>query len=62
MSDIINSSLEEQEELPEYKVQANLYKDEANESFQNGNIDEAIRLFSMAIDLDPDNHVFYSNR
>ena len=46
----------------EYKVQANLLKDEGNELFQAGKIQAAIVAFTKAIDLDPDNHVFYSNR
>ena len=46
----------------EYKLQANLLKDQGNELLQAGKIQEAITVYSQAIDLDPDNHVFYSNR
>lgn len=45
-----------------YKVQANLLKDQGNELLQAGKIQEAITIYTQAIDLDPDNHVFYSNR
>eukprot|EP01039_Chlorochromonas_danica_P006461 gene6464-7125_t len=53
---------EETKEIEEYKQLANDLKDQGNEAFQAGNIEEAIKLFSQAIDLDPDNHIFYSNR
>ena len=46
----------------EYKLQANLLKDLGNELLQGGKIQEAITVYTQAIDLDPDNHVFYSNR
>lgn len=46
----------------EYKIQANLLKDQGNDLFQAGKTQEAIVVYSQAIDLDPDNHVFYSNR
>ena len=46
----------------EYKLQANLLKDQGNELLQAGKIQEAITVYTQAIDLDPDNHVFYSNR
>jgi DnaJ family protein C protein 8 len=55
--------MEEVEEgLDEYKVVANSLKDQGNEAFQAGDVKLAISYFSQAIDLDPDNHVFYSNR
>ena len=49
----------------DYKAHANSLKDEGNEAFQLGTDEgtqRAILLYSQAIDLDPDNHVFYSNR
>lgn len=46
----------------EYKVQANLLKDQGNELFQAGKTQEAIVLYTQAISLDPDNQVLYSNR
>eukprot|EP01034_Spumella_vulgaris_P017506 gene17506-22328_t len=50
------------EDLEEYKYQANLKKDAGNVAFEDGNTELAISLFSQAIDIDPDNVVFYSNR
>jgi stress-induced-phosphoprotein 1 len=53
---------EVEEEEEEYKQHANALKDSGNDAFQAGNIQLAVQLFSQAIDLDPDNYVFYSNR
>lgn len=41
---------------------ANSLKDEGNKAFAAKDYDKAIQLFSKAIDLDPSNHVLYSNR
>lgn len=46
----------------EFKIQANLLKDQGNELFQAGKTQESIVIYSQAIVLDPDNHVLYSNR
>jgi Flp pilus assembly protein TadD len=46
----------------EYKVLADELKDQGNQAFQAGDVQGAIKFFSQAIDLDPDNHVYYSNR
>ncbi|KAJ1442079.1 hypothetical protein B484DRAFT_356629 [Ochromonadaceae sp. CCMP2298] len=54
--------MEDDEEGDDYKVLANSLKDQGNEAFQAGDVKGAISYFSQAIDLDPDNHVFYSNR
>jgi len=35
---------------------------DGNVAFKNQNYDEAIRLYSEAIDLDPTSHVYFSNR
>jgi len=37
-------------------------KDEGNKEFSAGNYPKAVELFSRAIECDPTNHVFYSNR
>lgn len=50
------------DDVPEYKTLANELKDKGNEAFQAGDVEGAIRLFTQAIDLDPDNHVLFSNR
>ena len=52
----------EEEDLEEYKYQANLKKDAGNVAFEDGNTELSISLFTQAIDIDPDNVVFYSNR
>ncbi len=49
-------------EEEEYIIQAELLKDEGNSAFQAGNIELAIKLFTDAIGIDPDNVVYYSNR
>ncbi|KAK7696579.1 hypothetical protein QCA50_001237 [Cerrena zonata] len=41
---------------------ANVLKDQGNKAFQAKDYDNAIDLFSKAIDLDPQNHVLWSNR
>ena len=41
---------------------ANELKAQGNEAFKNGRFEEAIDFFSKAIDVDPKNHVLYSNR
>lgn len=46
----------------DYKAQASLLKDQGNDAFKAGNVELAIKLFTEAIQLDPDNHLLYSNR
>ncbi|KAJ2363363.1 Hsp90 cochaperone, partial [Coemansia sp. RSA 2607] len=41
---------------------ANDLKTQGNAAFAAGNHEEAIKLFTQAIELDPTNHVLYSNR
>jgi len=43
-------------------TQANQLKDQGNKALQAENFDEAISLYSQAINLDSSNHVFFSNR
>lgn len=46
----------------DYKLHASQLKDEGNAAFGEGKWDEAIALFSQAIEIDPDNEIYYSNR
>ena len=46
----------------EVAAYANQLKDQGNEAFQQGDTENAIRYYTQAIDLNPDDHVFYSNR
>ncbi|KAJ1782785.1 Hsp90 cochaperone, partial [Coemansia sp. RSA 2167] len=41
---------------------ANDLKNQGNAAFSAGNHEEAIKLFTQAIELDSTNHVLYSNR
>lgn len=50
------------DENVDYKVMAESFKDEANEAYQKGEVEKSIELYSQAINIDPDNHVYYSNR
>ena len=43
-------------------MQAEQLKREGNAALQEGNMEEAIRLYSAAIVLDPNNPILYSNR
>ena len=44
------------------KSPAMILKDKGNTEFQNHNYKKAIEFYSKAIDLEPENHTFYSNR
>eukprot|EP01041_Mallomonas_annulata_P012345 gene12345-25974_t len=46
----------------DYKEHANLIKEKGNTALESGDIELAVQLYSQAIDIDPDNHVLYSNR
>jgi stress-induced-phosphoprotein 1 len=41
---------------------ANELKAQGNTAFQSGKFEEAVNLFTQAIELNPNDHVFYSNR
>lgn len=43
-------------------MQANELKDQGNKAFQAKDYGTAITLFTKAIELDPQNHVLFSNR
>lgn len=49
-------------ESPSYQDIANDLKEQGNAAFQANKYDEAINFYSQAINIDPDNHVLYSNR
>lgn len=42
--------------------QATQLKKQGNEALAQNKLDEAIQLYTEAIDLDPENHILYSNR
>lgn len=46
----------------EYAEYAARLKDQGNEAFKAGDIPLSITYYTQAIDMDPDNHVYYSNR
>ena len=46
----------------ENKQKVNDLKSEGNKALESGDFEEAIRKYTEAIALDPDNHVLYSNR
>jgi stress-induced-phosphoprotein 1 len=66
MSDPLKTQQDQPEDdIPEYKIRAEEMKDEGNIAFQLGTeegVKRAIECYSQAIELDPDNHVYYSNR
>lgn len=37
-------------------------KKQGNEALRTGNVDEAVKFYSQAIELDHSNHLVYSNR
>ena len=53
---------EEDHALEEALKQAELFKSEGNAAFKQGNHVDAIRFYSQAIGLDPENAIYYSNR
>jgi hypothetical protein len=58
----MSSPAREEENVEEYAEYANRLKDQGNEAFKQGDIPLSITLYTQAIDMDPDKHVYYSNR
>ncbi|CBJ26302.1 Heat shock protein 40 like protein [Ectocarpus siliculosus] len=50
------------QEEEDWKIQAEAFKNEGNEAFKTGKWKEAIEGYTRAIDIDPDNKVYFSNR
>lgn len=46
----------------EYPLQVNELKMQGNASLKSGDVKTAIKLYTRAIELDPTNHILYSNR
>lgn len=42
--------------------QATQYKNEGNKAFTDGRFQEAVDAFTKAIEINPNDHVFFSNR
>ena len=60
-----NQIQNEPEQNQDYLIQSNILKQQGNDAFAKGdqeNLLLAIKHYSDAIDIDPDNHVLYSNR
>jgi len=43
-------------------TQAEKYKEQGNDEFKKGNFDKAIEFYTYATEMDPRNHVFFTNR
>jgi tetratricopeptide (TPR) repeat protein len=61
--DLIPTSLQTHAEVVSLRTQTSASAKECgNVKLKEGNIDDAIRLYSCAIDCDPTNHLLFSNR
>jgi tetratricopeptide (TPR) repeat protein len=49
-------------ETEEWKLQAEEFKSQGNEAFKQGSWKEAVEKYTQAIELDPEDKVYYSNR
>lgn len=54
--------IEQEGDGMEWKVQAEGFKASGNESFKAGRWQEAVTWYTQAIELDPEDRVYYSNR
>jgi hypothetical protein len=45
-----------------YAALANVFKEQGNEAFKDGDFEKAVKLYSQGIDIDPDNEFLLSNR
>jgi len=43
-------------------MSAESYKEKGNEEFKKGNYEQAIEFYTYACEMDPRNHIFYTNR
>jgi stress-induced-phosphoprotein 1 len=48
--------------MPPVNQQALRYKEQGNAEFKKGNYGKAIEFYTYATELDPNNHIFFSNR
>ena len=56
---------QDEDDSMDYKILAEKFKDEGNAAFQSGTTEGlllSIEMYSKAIETDPDNHIYYSNR
>lgn len=61
--DEVPETFQKRPELVDQKVAAsNAAKDKGNMYLKAGEVDDAVAYYSLAINIDPSNHVFYSNR
>lgn len=57
-----NNKEDEGDSTLDYQALATSLKDRGNELFRAGDAQGAVALFTQGLDIDPDNHILYSNR
>jgi len=55
-------SKEEQKEQSKKEMNSNVKKNAGNRAFTQGKYDQALKFYSEAIEIWPENHILYSNR